>query len=67
MMAIRCGVTIDRLVGCFAAMSSRLVCEPRCGMPFVMGVKVIKYSLTEMGRDYVAKNWGKETIDLETL
>lgn len=67
LMATRVGVTIDRLVGTFAARSSRLVCEPRIGMPFIVGIKVIKYKLTHTGREYVSRNWGKETIDLETL
>lgn len=67
LMATRTGVPIDRLVGTFAARSARLVCEPKYGMPFIVGIKVIKFRLTFTGRQYVAKNWGKTTIDLETL
>ncbi len=67
LMATRTGVPIERLVGTFAARSSRLVCEPKYGMPFVVGIKVIKFELSYHGRRYVANNWGKEVFDLETL
>ena len=67
MMAIRNGVTIKRLVACFSAMSNRLVCEPEIGMPFVVGMRCMKFKLTPAGREYVPRNWGKEYLDLETL
>ncbi|KAM3501744.1 hypothetical protein MY10362_005320 [Beauveria mimosiformis] len=67
MMATRVGVPIERLVGSLAARSSRLVCEPKYGMPFIVGIKTIEYRLTHTGRQFVSRNWGKQVIDLETL
>ena len=66
-MAVRTGVTIDRLVSCFSAMSNRLVCVPTYGTPFVFGLRYTRTTLTKTGEDYVSKNWQKEYIDLETL
>lgn len=67
LMETRTGVPVERLVGTFAARSSRLVCEPMYGMPFMVGIKTIKFRLTFTGRRYLARNWGTETVDLETL
>ncbi|XP_044715185.1 uncharacterized protein HRG_11162 [Hirsutella rhossiliensis] len=67
LMATRAGVSMERLVGAFAARSSRLVCEPEHGMGFIVGIRVIKFELSHAGRDYVARNWGKEIVDLESL
>ena len=66
MMAVRAGVSVERLVGAFAARSARLVCEPKYGMPFIVGIKVIRFRLTYRGRMYVMKNWGKQVNDLDT-
>ncbi|KAL2353510.1 hypothetical protein BJ546DRAFT_1062309 [Cryomyces antarcticus] len=66
-MATRIGVTIDRLVSCFSAMSNRLVCVPRYGTPFVFGLRYTRPFLTKVGEEYVARHWEKEYIDLETL
>ncbi|KAG6015236.1 hypothetical protein E4U54_003915 [Claviceps lovelessii] len=44
-MAIRVGVSIERLVGGSAAMSPRLVCEPEHELPFIIGIKTIKMNL----------------------
>ncbi|KAG5956619.1 hypothetical protein E4U56_006493 [Claviceps arundinis] len=33
----------------------------------VVGIKAIEMKLTEVGRKYVAANWGKEVIDLDTM
>lgn len=66
-MSMRVGVSIDRLVQCFAAMSSRLVCMPKYGIPFVFGLWHPSSELTKYGESYVSRNWSKETVDLETL
>ncbi|KAH8156706.1 hypothetical protein CIB48_g11545 [Xylaria polymorpha] len=66
-MAIRTRVSIERLVGVFWARSCRLVCEPKYGMPFIVGMRPIRFKLTKTGREYVFRNWGKELIDLENL
>ncbi|QDS78218.1 hypothetical protein FKW77_000934 [Venturia effusa] len=41
------GIRVKRLVTCFAAMSSRLVCVPAIGMPFVLGLRYAKMNLTK--------------------
>lgn len=33
----------------------------------IVGIKAIEMKLTEVGRKYVAANWGKEVIDLDTM
>lgn len=66
-IATRIGVSIDRLVLTLAAKSNRLVCVPRYGTPFIFGLRYMRWVLTKVGEEYVARNWGKETVDLETL
>ena len=66
-MAIRSGVTIMRLVSTFSAMSKRLVAEPANAPPYVKGMSYTRYVLTPAGESYVFNNWGKASINLETL
>ncbi|KAH9827500.1 FAD-binding, type 2 [Teratosphaeria destructans] len=48
-IATRIGVTIDRLVQCFAAMSNRLVCIPKYGTGFIFGLRYERKLLTKFG------------------
>jgi len=66
-MATRIGVTIERLVQCFAAMSNRLVCIPDDGCPFIFGLRYQRMYLTKFGENYVERHRGKAYMDLETL
>jgi hypothetical protein len=66
-MAIRSGVTIARLTSTFAAMSKRLVTTCKPGLSYVNGMSYTKYTLTKAGEDYVYRNWGRTTVDLDTL
>ncbi|KAL9023339.1 MAG: hypothetical protein Q9196_007263 [Gyalolechia fulgens] len=66
-MAIRTGVSIQKLVSCFSAISNMLVCVPPYGTPFVVGLTYQRTSLTKAGQEYVARHWQKDVIDLGTL
>ncbi len=66
-IANRIGVTMERLVQCFAAISNRLVCVPTYGIPFIFGLRYERKLLTKFGENYVERHKGREYYDLETL
>lgn len=66
-MAIRCGVASKQLCSAFSSMSSALVGETRYGTPYIKNFRSMEPKLTDRGMEYVIKNRGGATYDLETL
>ena len=66
-MSTRAGVSTERLVQCFSAISKPLVYKPQNETGFVLGIRCMMMKMTDVGRDHVDQNSNMQTISLEDL
>lgn len=66
-MALRCGVPIDRLCGAVQALSPELVTTPTDGPMYMNSFRPLKRKLTEHGNELVINDRGRTVYDIEKL
>ena len=68
-MAIRCGVTVEKLCSAFEAMSPSLVTKPKMGLPYINSIRTTRMTLTAHGNEVVDKIRGSEKrrYDLQSV
>ncbi|KAH7065094.1 hypothetical protein B0J12DRAFT_734466 [Macrophomina phaseolina] len=64
-MAMRCGVPIDRLCGAVQALAPELVTIPTDGPMYMNSFRPLKRSLTEHGNELVINDKGRAVYDIE--
>ena len=67
MMAVRCGLSSEKLCSAFSAMSPDSVGQSKYGTLYVRSIRPRNVSLTQYGYDVLLQSRARTTVDLETL